>query len=64
MRKVNNLKIKIWEKGLTQREVAKKAGIDEGRLSLIVNGRYLPDQIQRVRIAQAVGLPVSDLFIE
>ena len=62
MRKATKLKVRIWESGCTQREISKRAGIDEAILSLITNGRYVPDALQRAKIAQALGQSVSELF--
>lgn len=62
MGKLTLLKLKIMEDGFTQREISRRSGIDESVLSLITNGRYLPDELQRTKIAQALGRNVSDLF--
>lgn len=62
MRKLTKLKLIILENGLTQREIARKSGIDEATLSLIATGRYAPDPIQKARIAQAIQKPESTLF--
>ena len=62
MRKLTRLKIRILEEGLTQREVSRRSGIDEAILSLISNGKYLPDRLQRARIAEAMGSPEVELF--
>ncbi len=59
-----NLKLKtaILEAGITQKELAQKTQINEGLLSLGVNGRYIFDAIQKARIAKALKKPVSELF--
>ena len=64
MRKLTRLKIRILEEGLTQREVSRRSGIDEAILSLISNGKYLPDRLQRVKIAEAMGKPEGELFAD
>jgi transcriptional regulator with XRE-family HTH domain len=63
MKRLTRLRLKLLEKGLTQREVARKAGMTEGLMSLIVNGRFIPDEQQKEKIAKAVGLPEVDLFV-
>ena len=62
MEKITNLKAVILEKGIKQRHIAKKSGIHECIISLISNGRYLPDKLQRTKIAKAVQMPESELF--
>lgn len=64
MKRLTTLKLKLLEKGVTQRSVAKAAGINEGLLSLISNGRYLPDAVQRKKIASVVNVPERELFQE
>ena len=61
-RRLTPLKLKILEAGFTQREISRRSGIDESVLSLITNGRYLPDELQRTKIAQALGRTVPELF--
>jgi transcriptional regulator with XRE-family HTH domain len=63
-RKVTKLKLAILNSGLTQREVVRRSRLDEGLISLIANGRYIPDAVQRARIAEALRKPESDLFIQ
>lgn len=62
MGKLTRLKLRILEEGLTQREVSRRSGIDEAILSLISNGKYIPDRLQRVKIADAMSKRESELF--
>ena len=48
--------------GVTQREISQKSGLDEAIISLIANGRYNPDAVQRAKIAAALGRPESEVF--
>ena len=64
MKKLTRLRLKLLEMGLTQREVARKAGMTEGLMSLIVNGRFIPDERQMELISKAVGFPIDDLFTD
>jgi len=48
-RTLTPLKLTILEAGFTQREISRRSGIDESVLSLITNGRYLPDELQRAK---------------
>ena len=56
------LKIACIEAGLTQRQVAELVGIDEWKLSRIVNGKQVADDDTKAAIASARGRPVEDLF--
>ena len=47
---------------LTQRELAKRSGIHETRLSLMVNGRLVPSQSEANRIANALRCRPFELF--
>ena len=62
MNKITKLKTVILEKGIKQRHIAKKSGINECIISLIVNGRYVPDKFQREKIAKASAIPERELF--
>ena len=53
----------IRESGLQAIEIAKKAGIDSAKLSHIKRGRMRPTDEEEKAIAQALGMPVSKLFI-
>ncbi len=56
------LKIEIVRRGLTQRSVAREAGIAPGDLSRIACGRMLPTAEQADRIARVLGVERSKLF--
>ena len=64
MRKLTKLKLELWLRGQTQRELAERSGLNESVISLILNGRYLPDSIQRARIADALQKPEKEVFSE
>ncbi len=55
------LKIAVIERRITQREVAKRAGIGEVRLSLIVRGAE-PSDDERRAIAKVLRRQSSELF--
>ena len=59
---VTKLKLRLLQKGISQRQVAKVAGVHESTLSLIVTGKYLPNQNQIDKIARAVGEEPEELF--
>ena len=62
MKKLTKLKIAILKEGLTQKELARRAQLDESVISLISNGKYIPDQIQRAKIAKALNKRETELF--
>jgi len=64
MNQITKLKAVILEKGIKQRHIAKKSGINECIISLISNGRYVPDEIQRRKIAKAIQISELDLFTD
>ena len=62
MRRLTQLKLTILEKGLTQKEVSEKSGIDPSIISLIATGKYNPDSEQRLKIARAMQTHEKELF--
>ena len=64
MKKPTKLKSVILANGIKQRHIAKKSGINECIISLIANGRYLPDKRQRRKIAKAIQVSELDLFTD
>lgn len=56
------LKVAIIQRGHTQREVARRAGLSELRLSQLVTGRFLPTAEERRAIAKALRCRQSELF--
>jgi transcriptional regulator with XRE-family HTH domain len=50
----------IKEKGLTVKEVANKLGMSSPSLSDAINGNPTVEKVER--IANAIGVPVSELF--
>ena len=56
------LKVAIIEAGLTQREVAKRIGMHDTKLSAIINEYRLPSEDEQRAIAKVLRKPVGDLF--
>jgi hypothetical protein len=52
----------IFEGGLLQRVIAKKAAIEESKFSKIVNGWRDASDEEKKRIARVLKRPVADLF--
>lgn len=55
------LRLAIAQSGRTQREIADEAGISEGWLSKIINGRHV-DDATRAAIADVLGRNIAELF--
>lgn len=49
--------------GLTQAELARKAGLTRQTISAIEAGQYVPNTAVALRLAQALGCAVEDLFV-
>ncbi len=49
----------LQHSGLSAREVARRSGISEGRLSDYVHGRHVPGSAQLLRILSATGFRVG-----
>jgi transcriptional regulator with XRE-family HTH domain len=61
-KKPTKLRVAIAESGITQGEVARRAGLSEVAMSRIVNGHRSPDDPTRQQIAAALGQQVCDLW--
>ena len=56
------LKMVLICAGMTQRDLAKRAGIPEAHLSMAMHGKYNLTPQKQDRIAEVLGLPVGKLF--
>ncbi len=50
------------EKGLTKKAVSEQSPISESMLSLAVNGRFVPSDKHKERLARVLSKKVEDLF--
>lgn len=62
MKKRIKLKVLIAEKGMTQKEVAEKAGIKECIMSQIVNGTQNGKIATWRKIAEVLGVEIGDII--
>lgn len=53
-----------WENYLSQKELATKCGMSNCSLSLIENGNREPSAKSLKRIADALGIKVSDIYLK
>jgi len=60
--RLTSLKLRRFERGLLQLEVARRAEIAWGRLSEIENGRVDPQPDEVQRIATALGISAQHLL--
>ena len=58
----NRLNRVLHERGIAEGEVAMVARLDQGHLNRIKNGRVKPTLVTALRIANALGLTVNQLF--
>lgn len=59
-----NVKRIINARGLKQSAVAKRAGYSEQQFSAIVNGRKIAKDVDVLRIANALGVDVTELYMK
>lgn len=62
MTKHSPLKVAIFNSGQRQQDIAQRAGIDQARMSKIVNGFLKPTANQRKAIAKAMRSSEAALF--
>ena len=56
------LKIRLLERGITQKELAHKAKMPESHVSMLLNGKFIPKAQQQFRIAEILGCGVDEIF--
>lgn len=59
---MTTLKIVRMSKHMTQADVAQKAGLTQPWYSLIESGRLQPNESQKKRISEVIGVPAEKLF--
>ncbi len=58
----NLLKIKRWERGIKQYELAILLGCSSTYLSMVENGRVEPTENFKLKVAEIFNTPVEQLF--
>jgi len=62
MKHYTPLRETLLKKGISQRELAKRSGLQESIISLICNGRYIPDKLQLKKIGKVINEPLEEYF--
>ena len=58
----NKLKVKRWELGIKQYEMADMLGCSAPYLSMVENGRIEPPTIFKIRAAQVLNIKLDQIF--
>ena len=61
-RLANRLRVARAERNLLQDELARAVGVSRNTVSSIETGRYTPSALLAFRLAEALGVAVTDLF--
>ena len=61
-RLVNGLKERRAELGLTQAELADRVGVTRKTVNTVENGVFTPSTILALKLAEALGVSVEQLF--
>jgi putative transcriptional regulator len=61
-RLANRLKETRGELGLTQAELAEKVGVTRKTVNTVENGIFVPSTMLALKLAQALNVPVEQLF--
>ena len=60
----NKIKIIRAEKGMTQEQLAIKAGISRTSLALIENEKVVPDGVTIAKLVSALDIPANKIFFD
>jgi putative transcriptional regulator len=61
-RLLNKLKEKRAELGLTQAELAERVGVTRKTVNTVENGVFVPSALLALKLAEALSVPVEELF--
>lgn len=59
---INRLKVGRAERGLTQAELGRLAGVTRQTISSIENGQFVPSALLAFVLAKCLEMPVAELF--
>lgn len=55
----DTLAVLLRDKGLSQRELAKKSGLDESTISLYMSGSRTPNLKNHIKLCEALGVDIN-----
>jgi putative transcriptional regulator len=58
----NRIKERRAESGLTQAELAERVGVTRKTVNTVENGIFIPSTVLALKLAEALGLTVEQLF--
>ena len=61
-RLINKIKVFRAIENWTQEELAMRVGVTRKTINTVENGKFVPSAYLALRIAQAFGVPVEDVF--
>ena len=61
-RLANRIKEKRSELGLTQAELAERVGVTRKTVNTVENGVFVPSALLALKLAEALSVPVEELF--
>jgi len=61
-RLANRLRVARAERNLSQTDLARAVGVSRQTISSIETGQYGPSALLALRLAAALGVPLTDLF--
>lgn len=61
---MRNLRIMnlLWERDESQRQLSRRIGLHYSTLNMIIAGRLVPRESEKIRIAGGLGVEVKELF--
>jgi putative transcriptional regulator len=62
LRLENRLRVARAERRLSQDDLARSVGVSRNTIGSIETGRYSPSALLAFRLAESLGMPVSELF--
>ena len=62
MQRNTHLKVALFGSGISQTKLAEQVGIPQSYLSMHLRGRYKFNEMEKQRIAEALGREVHELF--
>lgn len=58
----NNIKSIMKEKGLKQKRIAEKIGIEPNYFSMIVNGKHVPSVEIALKLTKILDISIEEIF--